>query len=256
MARKIKFDTDDHQAAVETANESAIAVAGDGQPVVTHDRREGDVDQQQDQDQDYGDDEAGDVADPVPTVTKITAGLEVDFPLRFQSGHVLTGLEATVFGAILLGQFINLKNGQHKAYLARVAKGEAISRPYGLVYDDIVAEWATYLPAVGSRSGGTDPEALRAEAAWLVVKDLFSEHNLAVQATGHGPYGAKLVQLPENRGRVSADAKAANAAAKAKYIHQILTSPKHADRLSAKLQVLQAPKLSAPVTKVEAVDEL
>lgn len=161
-----------------------------------------------------------------PTSHVITVnGTEVTLPVRFKTGHILTGNQARILDKAVRDQF--------RGSMATDALNREKTGKPQLTALELAEKYATYEHEISGAIRASSLEKLRFEAGLAALVEVIDEHNALV---GEGRPGIlaspKAVNLPTGKG--SGEAKEALVRDK------ILVDPKYAERVQRHLDALLA----------------
>lgn len=199
----------------------------------------------------------------VGSVKTEIAGVEIELPVKFVVGHVLSEAEAKALQAHYMRQFANNKNAAFKAWEVKAAaydaakalgkaEGERPANPTASV--SLLADWTGYAPNVGA-AGQTSLEKTRDEAATRRLVEMIAESNEHIASGGVSGVrhfkGTDPAKLPSGKG--AADAKAA-------IVARILASEKQAAHVQRHVDAIlaerEAAKASPATAKAVGADDL
>lgn len=129
----------------------------------------------------------------VPTKATTIAGIDVELPLKFYPGMILTDVTAKIADAHCQRQFANNRNAAFSAWEKKAKawdestdanKGERPANP--CTAEALLNDYVAYLPSVGE-SQQTSLEKMRLEAGRLVWLELIDEHNALIEAKQESP---------------------------------------------------------------------
>lgn len=204
----------------------------------------------------------------LPAITVEIAGLQVNLPVKFKPGHVLTDNEAKTLDAAYQRQFTNNQNSIAKGRADKLAKATTDADKAALVpltAAQIAALYTDYAPQVGGGPRMGSLERMRHDAGWKAWVKVVAEHNKSVGAGGApviAKAGQNVVTVGPQKGNLTADAyktarKDWDETGKDAFTARILTTPWMADRVQAELDAMiaakEAEKSAAPAANVASV---
>lgn len=208
------------------------------------------------------------------------ASLQVNLPVKFTTGHVLTDNEAKTLDAAYVRQFTNNQNALAKARAEKFAAAttdadKAAAAP--LTADQLAALYTDYAPQVGGGPRMGSLERLRHDAGWKAWTKVVAEHNKSIGGGGE-PVIAKAGKAPvlvgpqrtafpagaEGTASYKAARKEWDDTGKDVFIGRLLTTPWMADRITAEYNTMvaerdaeraarEAEKSAPPSTGVAAI---
>lgn len=192
--------------------------------------------------------------DVIPTTATTIAGIDVELPAKFFAGMTYNDITAKITDAAVRRQFANNQNAAFAAWEKKAKawdestasdKGERPANP--CTADAMLEAFKTYLPKVGEASQ-TALEKMREEAGLLVLHELISQHNAAVDAKDAGNYvkafpAGEKVALKKGKG--AAEEREA-------WVAKVLRSASLNDRVQAHIDALvNAAKTAKPEAGVK-----
>ena len=192
-------------------------------------------------------------------VTIEIAGLNVQLPIKFGPGHVLTEAQAKVLDAAYQRQFTNNQNAMGKARGENFAKAttDAERLKYApLSATALAALYADYEPSVGG-TRTSSLEKMRLEAAWRVWVEMVEAHNASVKdgtppvfakrAGRNVPLPSTAILVTDETGKpiMGTDGKQQKVTLQEQrdnLANGLLARPEFADRIQAMLDKVQAEK--------------
>ena len=193
------------------------------------------------------------------TVTIELAGVNVQLPVKFGPGHVLTDAQAKVLDAAYQRQFTNNQNAMGKARAENFAKAttDAERLKYApLSATALAALYTDYEPSVGG-TRTSSIEKMRLEAAWRVWVEMVEAHNASVKdgtppvfakrAGRNVPLPSTAILVTDETGKpiMGTDGKQQKVTLQEQrdnLANGLLARPEFADRIQAMLDKVQAEK--------------